>query len=278
MGMSSSISRGWKAALAVAAAAALTVGLAGPSGAAARNGAITWVDQCVSSVPVSPFPGEVAHYGCVINSAWARDGVHVAIVTEDLDDPAQGALFLLDSVTAEIDYLGAVDLPSTVSFSPGGTRIAAARGGNIVIVDAATGATVRTLTKSAGVESDPSWSVSGTHIAYVTSAGVRRVKAAGGGDWLMIPGADFVQYSPGGHRLGFTKDGVVYRSWLNGSNAVAVTTVPDPGRPAFAWSPDDRFLVVPDVDGGLLVVTRAGAPVSIAGGGGAKFPSWQPIP
>jgi hypothetical protein len=277
--MTRSIMRGWRAALALAAAAALTLGLAGPSGAASRNGAITWVDQCVSSIPTSPYPGEVPHYGCAINSAWARDGVRAAIVTEDLDDPGQGALFLLDSVTAEIDYLGAVDLPSTVSFSPDGTRIAAARGGNIVVVDAATGTTVRTLTKRAGIESDPSWSVNGSFIAYVSEAGVRRVKAAGGGDWLMIPGADFVQYSPGGHRLGFTKDGVVYRSWLNGSHAVAVTTVPEPTRPAFAWSPDDRYLVTPDTEGSLQVVTRAGAVVTTGeGGSGAKFPSWQPLP
>ncbi|MCA0331466.1 MAG: hypothetical protein LCI03_16385 [Actinobacteria bacterium] len=277
--MTRSIRRGWRAALTVAAAGVLTLGLAGPSGASARNGAITWVDECVSSIATSPYPGDVPHYGCAINSAWARDGVHAAIVTEDLDNPAQGALFLLDTVTAEIDYLGVSDLPSTVSFSPDGSKLAIARGGNIVLVSASTGATVRTLTTRAGVESDPSWSVSGTYVAYVTAAGVRRVKAAGGGDWLMIPGADYVQYSPGGHRLGFTKDGVVYRSWLNGSNAVAVTSVPDPGRPAFAWSPDDRYIVTPDTEGSLQVVTRGGTVVSTGqGGSGAKFPSWQPLP
>lgn len=269
-------------ATAVAAALGLLVATAAPSAAQTpgRNGQITSVDECVLSGPTGlPFPGEVEGLGCYISGSWSPDGRFVAIVTDLSTAPGVGELWIWDDVADTLRALGTVDVDSKTSFSPGGTKLAVGRGGDILILDVASGATVRNLTRTPGTtESDPTWNRRNLAIAYTAPDGVRSVKPWGGWSRLVAAGAVYADFAPDGWHIGFTRDGVVYRAKRDGRLAKAIFTMPEGVRPEFAWSPDGRFLLSADGEGGLQITSRYGPVVQTGlGGSGSKSPAWQPL-
>ena len=268
-------------ATAVAAALGMLVATAAPSAAQTpgRNGQITWVDQCVLSGPTGlPFPGEVEGLGCYISGSWSPDGRFVAVVTDNGTEGGVGELWIWDDVADTLRPLGTVDVDSRTSFSPGGTRLAVARGGDILILDVATGATVRNLTRTPSTtESDPTWNRRNLAIAYTAPDGVRSVKLWGGWSRLVAAGAVYADFAPDGWHIGFTRDGVVYRAKRDGRLAQAIFTMPEGVRPQFAWSPDGKYLLSADGEGGLQITSRYGRLVETGlGGSGSKAPAWQP--
>lgn len=268
-----------------AAAAAAALGMlvtAVPSSAQTPglNGQITWVDECVLSGPTGlPFPGEVEGLGCYISGSWSPDGRYVAIVTDLGTAPGVGELWIWDDAADSLRALGTSDVASKTSFSPDGTRLAVARGGDILVLDVATGATVRNLTRTpAAAESDPTWNRRNLAIAYTAPDGVRSVKPTGGWSRLVAAGAVFADFAPDGWHIGYTRDGVVYRAKRDGRLAKAIFTMPEGVRPQFAWSPDGKYLLSADGEGGLQITSRYGRLVQTGlGGSGSKSPAWQPV-
>lgn len=247
-----------------------------------RNGAITSVDQCVLNGPTGqPYPGEVDGFGCSISGSWSPDGRVVAIVTESLDVPGHGVLWIWDDVADTLRALGSADLDSKTSFNPNGTKLAIGRGGDIVVVSVATGATIRVLTPDtpSSVESDPTWNRRDLAIAFTAPDGVRSVKPKGGQSRLVAPGAVYADFAPDGWHIGFTRDGVVYRAKRDGRLATPIFTLAAGARSQFAWSPDGLYLLSADGDGGLQITSRFGGVVETGlGGSGSKSPAWQPLP
>jgi hypothetical protein len=245
------------------------------------NGAISWVDECVLSGPTGlPFPGEVEGLGCYISGSWSPDGRLVAIVTDLGAAPGLGALWIWDDVADTLRPLGTADVDSTTSFSPDGSQLAIGRGGDIVVVSVATGATVRVLTPRTPTttESNPTWNRRNLAIAYTAPDGVRSVKPKGGASRLVAAGAVYADFAPDGWHIGFTRHGVVYRAKRDGRLAKAIFTMPDGVRPQFAWSPDGRYLLSQDGNGGLQITSRYGHLVETGlGGSGSKAPAWQPV-
>lgn len=273
---------------------------AAPSASAQQpgaNGQITSVDElvwsgtfrpdgstrsCCSPYPDSPDDPAVATEQAV----WGPDGRSVAVVGTWNRDGGPGAneLLLFDIVDDTLVSLGAAD-DSRPDFSPDGSQIVLARGGDLIVVDASTGAVVCTLTDTpAVVESDPSWSPDGATIAFATPSGIATIPATGGAATLRVPGASAPQFSGDGEHLAYLAGGELVIAGADGSGGVST------GLPtyAFTWSPDSTLLAG-HVESALLddrwaasdtwTFTPAGEPVQAIGGGSSSSAfSWQPVP
>jgi hypothetical protein len=263
------------------------------------NGEITSVDQAVWSGTTrpngtfraccDPFPDEANPDKPIVateQAVWGPDGRTVAVVGTWVRDGGPGAdeLLVFDIVADTLRSIGAAD-DSRPDFSPDGSQVVIARGGDLVVLDLATGAVVRALTDTPGVvETDPSWSPDGTTIAYATAAGVSTLPAAGGTGTLRLPGASAPQFSGDGEHLAYLAGGELVVAAADGTGGVST------GLPtyAFAWAPDSTLLaghvesaLLPDAWAGsdTWVFTPEGAPVrAIPGGSSSSSFSWQPVP
>lgn len=213
------------------------------------NGEITSVDQAVWSGTTrpdgtfrsccDPFPDDANPSKPIVateQAVWGPDGRTVAVVGTWVRDggPGTNELLIFDIVTDTLRSLGAAD-DSRPDFSPDGSHVVIARGGDLVIIDIATGAVVCTLTETPGVvESDPSWSPDGATIAYATAAGVSTLPAQGGTGTLRVPDASAPQFSGDGAHLAYLKGGELFIAAADGSGGAST------GLPtyAYAWAPD----------------------------------------
>lgn len=178
--------------------------------------------------------------------AWAADGNRVAL-TVDAREPVAPASFtelitLTTSPCTTPRSLGPVDTGSRASFSPDGKQVAVQRGGDIWIVEVATGRS-RNLTPNLAstAETNPSWSPKGTAIAYESSDGIRTRPPAGGASTLWKKGAlDYPDYSPDGTKIAYIEGTRIrYAASVGGTGVVTTPISPEPTY--FTWSPDGKF-------------------------------------
>lgn len=218
---------------------------------------------------------------------WGPDGRTVAVVGEWVNDPTNAGLEILvyDVVDDEIRSIGTAD-DSRPDFSPDGSQLVISRGGDLMIVDVASGAPVRQLTSTPGVdEVDPSWSPDGGSIAFATAAGVSVLPAAGGPSAPLVDAAAEPQYSGDGAHLAYLVGTQLWVSDADGTSPV------DTGIRAteYTWSPDStRFAVVIDSaemgeewqSAETWVTSIDGEPLSASpanGSASASSWSWQPV-
>ena len=102
-----------------------------------------------------PFPDDANPAKPLIapeQAVWGPDGVSVAVVGDWSNDPKVTGLEILvyDSVADTVRSLGAAD-DSRPDFSPDGSQLVITRLGDLVVLDVATGAVVRTLTSTPAV-------------------------------------------------------------------------------------------------------------------------------
>lgn len=262
------------------------------------NGEITSVDEAVWSGTTradgtyrsccDPFPDDTNPAKPLVateQAVWGPDGRTVAVVGTWVRDggPGTNELLIFDIVTDTLRSLGAAD-DSRPDFSPDGSQVVVARGGDLVVIDVATGAVVCTLTDTPAVESDPSWSPDGSTIAFATPAGVSTIPSDGGTATLRVPGASAPQYSGDGEHLAYLAGGELVIAAADGTGGVS-TQLP---TYAYTWAPDSTLLAG-HVESALLpdawaasdtwVFTPEGAPVRAIGGGSSSSSfSWQPVP
>ena len=217
---------------ALAAAGALLVGSGGAASAQqpGRNGAVSylweytyWMNQpCM--VEGEEFPGLEPDGGV----AWARGGTVMAMTAV-----AAGSTqtLVLSTSTCAPRSIGRADSGSTGSFSPDGKQIAVQRGGRILVVDVATGKTVRDLTAG----KDPSWSPDGKRIAYVDGTTIKTRPSTGGSAATFKTSASAPDYSPDSTKIAYLTGGkIAYAAASNGSSAKTTSIK----ALDFTWSPD----------------------------------------
>jgi TolB protein len=177
-------------------------------------------------------------------------------------------------------------------WSPDGTRLAFANGGDVASVDLEVvplhGGGARRLTRRPGYDGLASWSPDGRWIAYVATAPngepeVWRVDPAGRRRERLARGATQPRWSPDGRRI----------AWVRAATGALEVAEPGGGPPRRlgalqvstgpsgpAWSPDGRRIAVVDALGRLAVVSVAAGGVgrltSGTGAAGAEYPAWSP--
>ncbi|WP_250444625.1 hypothetical protein [Actinotalea sp. C106] len=292
---------------ATAAALTMTAGLAAPAAAQlpGQNGGVSGRDEighpslpCVTGILEDPGPLSVFGRG---GTAWSPDGALVAVEGQAAPDVDPTRLLVVDPDDCSWTGLGETD-GLGVSWSPSGEEVAAVRDGDVVVLDAQTGDTVRQVTATPGVtERDPSWAPDGSSIAFTGDGGVRVAAADGSATpdgTLLLPGASSPDHSPDGTRIVHVTDlatsgppearRLAHADATDGSDVVVL---PDSvAGYEVVWSPDGELFRVAgflrtgsspyyDVDYRCFTVTLAGDFVD--GGGGAfpcSDPAWQPLP
>jgi len=204
---------------------------------------------------------------------WIRDG-----------GPGTNEILIFDIVTDTLRSLGPAD-DSRPDFSPDGSLVVVSRGGDLVVLDVATGDVVCTLTSGTpAAETDPSWSPDGSTIAYATPAGVWTIPADGGTGTLRVPGASSPQFSGDGEHLAYLAGGELVIAAADGTGGVSTQIAAF----QYAWAPDSTEIVV-TVDLSLLgeawqssevwIVSPDGAPLRPGPGAASSSSfSWQPVP
>ena len=161
----------------------------------------------------------------------------------------------VDPATGAVQLLPVPPDATAPAWSPGGTRLAFASGGSIV-VSRADGTHRRTLTRASGQDvsdSAPAWSPDGRLLAFEST----RNRFGGAGDvWLIRPDGKRLRpfltgpaaevepaFSPDGRRIAFASDrdgdADVYVVRTNGADLTELTrNRATDGEPA--WSPDGR--------------------------------------
>jgi hypothetical protein len=216
-------------------------------------------------------------------AVWGPDGVSVAVVGQWIRDggPAGLEILVYDAVADTVRSLGLAD-DSRPDFSPDGSQLVITRGGDLVVLDVATGAVVRTLTSTPAVaEVDPTWSADGSTIAFATPSGVSVVPAAGGACTPLRAGASGPQYSGDGKHLAYLVGQQLMLADADGAHEVDSTLT----IYSYTWSPDSTSFVV-SADLGLVsdtsevVITTLSGHVVAAGPGAVSSSSfsWQPVP
>ena len=231
--------------------------------------------------------------------SWLPDNRHIVLDSVFVDRPGSH-LYLVDTQSGAIHPItsGTVEEQSpSVSFA--GDRIAFATGGNDfdlvrIPVD---GSDVQTLLASARSETRPTWSPTGTQLAYVTNArGTPEIWARNVEEGWVRP---IVKREPEGaawsglNRPSFSPDGlrIVYEV-IGARHAVWVSSVADgrgvpldqesPDQHSPAWSPDGKWIAYQRLQGAnwelVKVPSGGGKPVRLAEAapGGGDHTAWSP--
>jgi len=272
----------WSAVAAALAAGALLIGTGGAASAQfpGRNGAIAYVFEdsifdgtdCLVDLSGTDLPYESAG-----GIAWAKGGARAAIVSTPPGDydGTPGVYVLQVSPCSTPRFVSSADRDSTPSFSPDGKQLAVQRGNRIVVLDVATGRTVRDL--AAG--KDPSWSPDGKRIAYVDGTTIKTRPATGGSSTTFKTNASAPDYSPDGTKLAYLTGGKI--AYATASNGASTKTTPISAR-EFTWSPDGtsfafisptEYIVVARTTGYITARPTEGEPPN-----GRTHISWQPLP
>ena len=208
---------------------------------------------------------------------WARGGGTLAITA------TTNAQFGTVNATPGVYVLGvgpctkprrvaAVDAGTDNSFSPDGKQLAIQRGNRVLIIDVATGKTVRDL----GAGKDPSWSPDGKRIAYVDGTTIKTRPATGGTATTFKTNAKAPDWSPDGTKIGYLTGGkIAYATASNGSSA-KVTPI---AAVDFSWSPDGTKVIYTRTDRHYVNVSTLTGVISerLGDGGWDGYAAWQPI-
>ena len=231
--------------------------------------------------------------------SWLPDHRHIVLDSVFLDRPGSH-LNLADTQNGTIRPLtaGTVEEQSP-SVSPAGDRIVFAAGGTDfdLIRIPIRGSDAETLLASARSETRPTWSPTGSQIAYVTNArGTPEIWVRNGEQGWARP---IVKREPDGggwsnlNRPSFSPDGlrIVYEI-ISARHAVAVSSVADgrivpldpesPDQHSPAWSPDGKWIAYQRLQGTnwelVKVPSGGGRPVRLAEAvpGGGDHTAWSP--
>lgn len=222
-------------------------------------------------------PGQ--HAIAVESLDWSPDGRELAITGEPISDGGSPGvrLLVMTAASGAVRDLGPVD-GGRPSFAPDGRQIAVARGGDIHIVDAATGAQVRLLTPgtAATAEANPTWGVRGD-IAYEASDGVRARPATGGTSRLLRRGARYPDYSADGSRISFIDRSTSRLRYSAAAGGRATDTRID--AEMATWTSDGRSFVVTGVTNGpaCLVASTSGRILQRLAPEPCWSPTWRPV-
>ena len=231
--------------------------------------------------------------------SWLPDNRHIVLDSVFLDRPGSH-LYLADTQSGTIRPItsGTVEEQSP-SVSPAGDKIAFAAGGNDfdlvrIPVD---GSDVQTLLASARSETRPTWSPTGSQLAYVTNARgtseiwVRNVEEGWarpivkrepeGAAWSNLNRPSF---SPDGLRIVYEVIGARHAVWVSsvadGRGVPLDQESPDQHSPA--WSPDGKWIAYQRLQGAnwelVKVPSGGGKPVRLAEAapGGGDHTAWSP--
>jgi Ca2+-binding RTX toxin-like protein len=160
--------------------------------------------------------------------AWSADGERILIVIDgdiwSVSWPGGARTLVAATAALEID-------PTA---SPDGTRIAFARGSDLVVRRLDDG---RETTVAAGLfPTAPDWSPDSSRIVFATSAGDLHVVGADGSGLVRLGVGVGPAFSPDGSRIAFVRDGDVWTARPDGTDAARVTRSPaQESEPA--WQP-----------------------------------------
>ena len=218
--------------------------------------------------------------------AWSPDGNRIAFA-RSVYAPGEPdvALIGVDVWTVAADGRGRRNLTRDAGstspvWSPGGRRIAFARGDGVLVVRR-DGSRKRRIVRRDDPAA-PTWSPDGHRIAFIPPGELRIVGATGRGQRLLARGADSgssPSWSPDGSRIAFdgrrTVEGVFVVPWRGGRSRLLARGFVEP-----AWSPDGRTVAVvragtPREAGLFLVVARGGRPHRLTRGLDTQ-PEWSP--
>lgn len=209
---------------------------------------------------------------------WSRGGGTMAVTATTNEqfgvvNATPGVYVLGTSPCTTPRRLGAVDRTSTASFSPDGRQLAVQRSNRIVILDVATGKTVRDL----GAGKDPSWSPDGKRIAYEDGTSIRTRPATGGSATLFKTNAADPDYKPDGTKIGYLTGGKIAHADAGTGSSAVVTRI---SAVDFSWSPDGKLVIYTRPDRAYVnVSTLAGTITERYGEGGWDgYAAWQPLP
>jgi hypothetical protein len=185
------------------------------------------VDQCVLSGPTGlPFPGEVEGLGCYISGPSGRPiaGSSSSRTTARRAASASSGSGTTSQTRCAPGH-GGRRQPYVVQ-PPAARGSRSARGGDILILDVATGATVRNLTRTPSItESDPTWNWRNSPSPTPLPTACAR-SLWGGWSRLVAAGAVYADFAPDGWHIGFTRDGSRLPRQRDGRLAQAISRCP----------------------------------------------------
>ncbi|ABS03182.1 TolB family protein [Kineococcus radiotolerans] len=275
-------------AAAAAAVSALALGVPAAQAAPARNGVVSFVQDaspigipCVGSWSWEP------NFIEADRTAWAPNGVQAAIL-----DP-NGALIVINTRTcAKRTVATGVSRFHGLAFTPDSRSIAISRNGDLFLISAGTGATVRKLTSTRLiVESDPSFSPDGKSVAYRREGAIWIQTIATGQSIRWRVGAINPQYSPDGTKIAYQVyegdepaynrgDGRIWYAPVTGGTPK--DTLIDANADDFVWSPDGTAFAFSAASTGenaytIFLARTTGRIYQSVGGTPSSGVSWQPL-
>jgi len=218
-------------------------------------------------------------FNCVGCHALSPDGSRLAYTRSSGGTPI-GNLGVVGTDDGRFDYVTPGSIAAYYpSFAPDNVRLAAARGGEIIILNSDTGLVEETLPRPGGTSANhPAWSPAGSDVVFAAGD-----SGFGPMDSLGVSASGLVRVSHDGDDWGSPE-------WLaqSGSAANAGETMFYP-----AYSPDGRWVVFNRADEGVapggspagaelwLVSNERGGPIhlELASGGSAttnSWPKWAP--
>ena len=269
-----------KCVTAVAGALALAFSISGPAVAQqpGTNGERGYVFETFFITACLSDSGNASGIDAAGGMGWARGGKALAITATTTEwfgtvNAMPGVYVLGTAPCTTPRRLGNADRGSTGSFSPDGKQIAIQRSNRILVLDVATGKTIRDI----GAGKDPSWSPNGTRIAYVDGTTIKTRPATGGTSSTFKTNAKAPDYSPDGTKIGYLTGGrIAYATVSTGLN----TKVTPISAVDFSWSPDGTKVIYTRPDrASVNVSTLTGVITERYGEGGWDgYAAWQPLP